>query len=55
MHGRRLHHVVRIVQNDPAVANVASFLGGGGGAVGNNGQLFIDLKPYGHAARATGR
>jgi multidrug efflux pump len=47
--GERLHHIVRIVENDPAVANVASFLGGGGGAVGNNGQLFIDLKPYGHA------
>ena len=44
---RRLQNVARIVQHDPAVANVSSFLGGGGGAVGNNGQLFIDLKPYG--------
>ncbi len=45
----RLHKVAHIVEHDPAVANVSSFLGGGGGAVGNQGQLFIDLKPYGHS------
>jgi len=46
----RLRHIAHIVQDDPAVANVSSFIGGGGGAVGNNGQLFIDLKPYGHGS-----
>ena len=34
----------KIVQSDPAVASVAMFVGGGGRA-GNNGRMFITLKP----------
>ncbi|MBB6184729.1 multidrug efflux pump [Oleiagrimonas soli] len=46
---QRLQAVAHLVQADPAVTNVATVLGGGpGGAVGNQGQLFVDLKPYGH-------
>jgi len=37
----------RIVLDDPAVATVGSFVGGGGGGVStvNNGRMFITLKP----------
>ena len=38
--------VARIVLDDPAVATIASFLGGGmGSSTVNNGRLFITLKP----------
>src|SRR5450432_4021480 len=40
--------VVRIVMNDPAVAAVGSFFGGGSGSALNNGRMFISLKPIGH-------
>ncbi|MDQ2918501.1 MAG: efflux RND transporter permease subunit, partial [Verrucomicrobiota bacterium] len=40
--------VVRIVMNDPAVAAVGSFFGGGSGSALNNGRMFISLKPRGH-------
>ncbi|MHC1480962.1 efflux RND transporter permease subunit [Frateuria aurantia] len=46
---KRLQRIATLIQSDPAVEDVMSILGSdGGGAVGNNGQLFIDLKPYGH-------
>ena len=38
--------VTRIVLDDPAVATVGSFIGGGfGGSTMNNGRMFITLKP----------
>ena len=40
--------VARIVLDDPAVATIGSFVGGGGGggsSTGNNGRMFITLKP----------
>jgi len=38
----------KIVQDDPAVASFASFIGAGnGGQTGNNGRLYINLKPWG--------
>jgi multidrug efflux pump len=43
--------VSKIMQADPAVLDQLTMLGrdgGGGGAVGNNAQMFVDLKPYGH-------
>ncbi|HEY0369962.1 MAG TPA: multidrug efflux RND transporter permease subunit [Chthoniobacterales bacterium] len=39
--------VVRIVMNDPAVAAVGSFFGGGSGSSLNNGRMFVSLKPKG--------
>ena len=45
---RRLKRVGDIMQNDPTVADVTTILGGdSGGAVGNQGLMFIDLKPKG--------
>ena len=45
---QRLFKVSSLIQHDPAVADVTTVLGSdSGGAVGNSGQLFIDLKPYG--------
>jgi hydrophobe/amphiphile efflux-1 (HAE1) family protein len=39
----------QIVHDDPAVASFASFIGAGnGGQTGNNGRLYINLKPWGH-------
>src|SRR3546814_6998000 len=38
------------MQADPAVLDQLTMLGrdgGGGGAVGNNAQMFVDLKPHG--------
>ncbi|MEO5811868.1 MAG: efflux RND transporter permease subunit, partial [Rhodanobacter sp.] len=45
-HARR---VAAIMQADPAVLDVLTMLGrnGGDGAVGNNAQMFVDLKPRG--------
>ena len=46
----RARHVAAIMQADPAVLDVLTMLGrdgGGEGAVGNNAQMFIDLKPRG--------
>jgi hydrophobe/amphiphile efflux-1 (HAE1) family protein len=34
-----------IVQADPDIANVVSFIGSGNGSTGNTGTVFIDLKP----------
>ncbi|MEP7049944.1 MAG: efflux RND transporter permease subunit, partial [Pseudomonadota bacterium] len=34
-----------IVQADPDVANVVSFIGSGNGSTGNTGTVFVDLKP----------
>jgi multidrug efflux pump len=42
--------VAKIMQADPAVLDQLTMLGrdgGGGGAVGNNAQMFVDLKPHG--------
>jgi hydrophobe/amphiphile efflux-1 (HAE1) family protein len=40
------YEVAKIVLADPAVDTIASFVGGGGGAsTGNNGRMFITLKP----------
>ena len=35
----------KIVQADPDVANVVSFIGSGNGSTGNTGTVFVDLKP----------
>jgi multidrug efflux pump len=43
--------VAKIMQADPAVLDQLTLLGlngGGDGAVGNNAQMFVDLKPRGH-------
>jgi hydrophobe/amphiphile efflux-1 (HAE1) family protein len=38
----------QIVHNDPAIASFASFMGAGnGGETGNNGRMYINLKPWG--------
>ena len=46
---RRTQEVAAKVKADPAVRDVSAFLGGnnGGGAVGNQASLFVDLKPPG--------
>jgi len=43
MHERQLA-VNQIVQADPDVANVVSFIGSGSGSTGNTGTVFVDLK-----------
>ena len=47
----RVQQVAKIVQADPAVADMLTMLGGqgggDGGAVGNGAQMFMDLKPRG--------
>ncbi len=45
----KLTEVVKIIQSDPAVDQVAGFTGGtgGGGATTNTGRMFIALKPQG--------
>jgi multidrug efflux pump len=47
----RVQQVARIIQADPAVADMLTMLGGqgggDGGAVGNGAQMFMDLKPRG--------
>jgi multidrug efflux pump len=43
----RVKQAAAIVQADPAVLDVSSMLGRNGGAVGNNGRMWIDLKPLG--------
>jgi multidrug efflux pump len=46
---RRLTRIADIMQKDPTVADVTAILGGdNGGAVGNQGLMFIDLKPKGN-------
>lgn len=45
--------VAKIMQADPAVLDQLTMLGGnggGGGAVGNSAQMFVDLKPHGSGA-----
>jgi len=37
--------VNKIVQADPDVANVVSFIGSGNGSTGNTGTVFVDLRP----------
>jgi len=46
---KRTQEVAAKIQADPAVGDVSAFLGGnnGGGAVGNQSSLFVDLKPLG--------
>ncbi|MHB1059118.1 MAG: efflux RND transporter permease subunit [Rhodanobacter sp.] len=45
---RRTQDVAAKIQADPAVGDVSAFLGSnGGGAVGNQSSLFVDLKPLG--------
>jgi multidrug efflux pump subunit AcrB len=45
---KRQEAVNQIVRDDPAVASFASFAGAGNnGQTGNNGRLFINLKPWG--------
>ena len=34
-----------IVQSDPDIANVVSFIGSGNGSTGNTGSVFVELKP----------
>ena len=41
----RLQQMIKIVQADPAVANVVGFTGGGGGTSTNTARMFILLKP----------
>jgi multidrug efflux pump len=45
----RTQEVAAKIKADPAVGDVSAFLGGnnGGGAVGNQSSLFVDLKPLG--------
>src|SRR6185312_8709482 len=43
----RVKQAAAIVQADPAVLDVSSMLGRNGGAVGNNGRMWIDLKSLG--------
>ena len=45
----RVQQVAAVMQADPAVQDVTAVLGGNGGAVGNQAQMFVDLKPYGSA------
>ncbi len=45
--------VAAIVLADPAVANVGSFMGSGGGSSGNNGRMFIALKTFGKERKET--
>jgi multidrug efflux pump len=47
---RRARAIAATMQADPAVQDVTVVLGGGGGAVGSNASMFVDLKPYGRAA-----
>jgi len=46
---QRSEQVARIMRADPAVLDQLTMLGGdgGGGAVGNSAQMFVDLKPRG--------
>ncbi len=45
---RRAQVIAATVQADPAIQDITMVLGGGGGgAVGSNAFMFIDLKPYG--------
>jgi multidrug efflux pump len=46
---QRTQDIAAIMQNDPAVQDVTTILGGNNnnGAVGNNSSLFVDLKPLG--------
>ncbi len=45
---RKQEIVNQIVHDDPAVLSFASFVGAGnGGQTGNNGRLYINLKPWG--------
>ena len=46
----RVKHAASIIQAEPDVVDILSILGangGGNGAVGNNGSMFVDLKPRG--------
>ncbi len=41
----KITRLAKVVQNDPAVATVEAFSGGGGGTTTNTGRCFITLKP----------
>ncbi|WP_267225625.1 efflux RND transporter permease subunit [Dyella silvae] len=49
MMATQVQHVGKIMQDDPAVLDVLTILGGNdsNGAVGNMGTMFVDLKPLG--------
>jgi multidrug efflux pump len=49
---KRTQAVSQVMLDDPAVQDVATFLGGGNsnGAVGNQASFFVDLKPLGKGA-----
>jgi multidrug efflux pump subunit AcrB len=45
---RKQEQMNAIVHDDPAIASFASFVGAGnGGQTGNNGRMYINLKPWG--------
>jgi multidrug efflux pump len=51
--GQRQRALVEVLRKDPAVAGVASFIGGAGGAASpNTGELLIHLKPLSQRDRA---
>jgi multidrug efflux pump len=43
----KIQRLAAIVKQDPAVASVLAFTGGGGGTTTNTGRVFISLKPLG--------
>jgi multidrug efflux pump len=43
----RMERMLKIVGQDPAVANVVGFTGGGGGTATNSGRMFVSLKALG--------
>jgi multidrug efflux pump len=45
----KIQRLAAIVKQDPAVASVLAFTGGGGGTTTNTGRVFIALKPLGAA------
>jgi hydrophobe/amphiphile efflux-1 (HAE1) family protein len=44
---QKMKQVVDLVQRDPAVESVGSFIGSGGGGTMNTGRMFLTLKPSG--------
>jgi hydrophobe/amphiphile efflux-1 (HAE1) family protein len=44
---QKMRGIVAIVQRDPAVESVGSFIGSGGGSTSNTGRMFLTLKPPG--------
>jgi hydrophobe/amphiphile efflux-1 (HAE1) family protein len=44
---QKMRQIVDIVQRDPAIESVGSFIGSGGGSSSNTGRMFLTLKPPG--------